>query len=111
MPIYRATMTGRTKPVLVRSENATKATAQLVSVKALTSDEMADALAAGEKVWTPGEDFPADAEAIADKAPAPTPDPIEVAGDNPVDKPADATEERKPDPGAAGKAMADNAKK
>lgn len=60
MPVYRATIAGRTKPVLVRDDSAAKASSQLVQLKALTSDEMADALASGEKVWKPGEELEAD---------------------------------------------------
>lgn len=65
MPIYRTTIMGREKPLLIRAETAAKGLAQLVTIKALTAEEMAEALASGDKVWTPGDEWPAD-DRVAD---------------------------------------------
>jgi hypothetical protein len=76
MPIYKATIQGRSKPLLIRADTAAKGVAQLVTVKALTAEEMAEALGNGDKVWTPGEDMPEDDKPAADPDPKP---PIEPA--------------------------------
>jgi hypothetical protein len=60
LPVYRATIPGRRKPLLIKADNATKASAQLVQLKALTADEMSTALEQGESVWKPGTPLPAD---------------------------------------------------
>lgn len=66
MPLYHATIPGRRKPLLIKADNATKAFASLVELKALTAAEKDDALEAGEKIWRPGEPLPED-----DPAPEP----------------------------------------
>lgn len=55
MPIYRASFPGVEGTILVRADSAAQAKDQVVAMKALTSDELADALDAGEKVYKPGE--------------------------------------------------------
>lgn len=60
MPIYRMKIAGRNKPVLVKAESAAKAKDQIVEAKALTAEEMGEALSSGEKVWNPGDDLPDD---------------------------------------------------
>lgn len=62
MPIYKTKIQGRNKPLLLKAESAAKGKDQIVTLEALTAEEMAEALASGEKVWTPGEPFPADEE-------------------------------------------------
>jgi hypothetical protein len=63
MPIYRVAIVGRKAPVLLKAESAAKAKDLIVTAESLTGEEMADALADGEKVWTPGTDLPADVKA------------------------------------------------
>jgi hypothetical protein len=60
MPIYSATIAGRTKPVLVKGKGLAEASAKLVTLKALTAAEKDDALERGDKVWEPGQDLPED---------------------------------------------------
>lgn len=60
MPIYRGTIAGRHKPVLVRADTAAKARDSLVEVEALDSGQLQDALEAGETVWKPGTPMPED---------------------------------------------------
>ncbi len=60
MPIYNVTVAGRKSPVLIKAESASKAKDAVVDVKALTAEEMADALASGKTVWNPETDFPVD---------------------------------------------------
>lgn len=60
MPIYRATVQGRKKTVLVRADSAAKARDQIVDVAPLTAADMADAIENGEAVWKPGQPLPAD---------------------------------------------------
>lgn len=60
MPIYRATLKGRRKTVLVRADSAAQARDQLVSVSTLSAADMADAIDEGEAVWKPGQELPAD---------------------------------------------------
>lgn len=60
MPLYHATIPGRRKPLLIKADNATKAFASLVDLKALTAAEKDDALERGEKIWKPGDDLPED---------------------------------------------------
>lgn len=55
MPIYRIKLHGVEKPLLVRAESAAKAKDQIIDLSALTSEEMADALAAGDKIYVPGD--------------------------------------------------------
>jgi hypothetical protein len=60
MPIYKAKIAGRNKPVLVRADTAAKARDQVVEVEALDSGQLQDALEAGEAVWKPGTPLPED---------------------------------------------------
>jgi hypothetical protein len=62
MAIYGVTIKGRTKRILIREDSQAKAVAHFASAKALTAEEMQDALDSGEAVWKPGTDLPADAE-------------------------------------------------
>lgn len=66
MGIYRTTIAGRRKPVLVRADNITKAKDRIVtSCELLNSDKLEEALTDGERVWKEGEDFPLDDQAGA----------------------------------------------
>lgn len=61
MAIYRAKIAGRRKPVLLKAGNRTEAKDRIVTeLDLLTSDELEEALEAGESVWRPGEDLPPD---------------------------------------------------
>lgn len=60
MPIYRVTIEGRRKPVLVKEDSAAKAKDRFVKAESLSAEEMADAMAAGETVWLAGTPLPAD---------------------------------------------------
>lgn len=55
MPVYRITLHGIAAPLLVRDESAAKAKDQILDLKALTTEEMADALAAGETIYKAGD--------------------------------------------------------
>lgn len=70
MPIYRAKIEGRKKPVLLKADSAAKARDQLVDVETLSSSDMMDAIEAGEKVWKPGEPLPEDEPAEKAESPA-----------------------------------------
>jgi len=63
MAIYGVTMKGRTKRILVKAESAAKAVGLFVEAKALTAEQMQDALDEGESVWKPGQPLPADGPA------------------------------------------------
>lgn len=58
MPVYRGTIAGRSGTLLLRADTAAKAKDQIVTLEALSGEQMADALAAGEKIWTPGDPVP-----------------------------------------------------
>jgi hypothetical protein len=60
LPIYRLTIRGRRKPILVKADSAADAKNAVVEAVSLKADEMADALADGEKVWNSAEPFPPD---------------------------------------------------
>lgn len=60
MAIYGVTIKGRNKRVLVRETSQAQAVAHFVTAKALTAEEMQDALDNGEAVWKPGTDLPDD---------------------------------------------------
>lgn len=60
MPVYRMRITGRRKPILMKSETNAKARDTLVTAELITAEEMADALGDGEKIWVPGTELPAD---------------------------------------------------
>lgn len=61
MGIYRATVAGRRKPLLLKADNITKAKDRIVtSCELLTTDKLEEALTEGETVWREGEDVPAD---------------------------------------------------
>jgi len=64
MGVYKMKLTGRGKPVLVRADSLAKAEKALVEGKALTAEQVEDALVAGDKVWKPGEELPADDPAL-----------------------------------------------
>lgn len=72
MPVYRAKIPGRRKPLLIKADNATDAYRSLVELDALKADEMAEALENGDSVWKPGTPLPAD---------DPEPAPAEEAGE------------------------------
>ena len=55
MPVYRANFPGHEETLLLRADSAAQAKDQVLTLKAMTSDEMADALAAGEKIYLPGD--------------------------------------------------------
>lgn len=60
MPVYKINMKGRAAAVLVKAETAAKAKDAVLTVESITAEEMVDAIANGESIWTPGTDFPAD---------------------------------------------------
>lgn len=60
MGVYRMTIAGRNKPVLLRAKNKTDAVEALVEGKSLTAEEVEEALVAGDKLWTPGDPLPED---------------------------------------------------
>lgn len=61
MGVYRVKLAGRSSTVLLRAKSKTEAIERVVlEVAALTGDAVEEALDAGEKVWKPGEPFPAD---------------------------------------------------
>lgn len=91
MAIYGVTIKGRNKRLLVKAESAAKAVAMFVEAKALTAEQMQDALDEGESVWKPGQPLPDDGPAT--EAPAAS------AESAPADPPADP-----PAGGKAGKA-------
>jgi len=70
MPIYNLKIRGRRKAVLVKADSAAEAKNAVVEATSLKADEMADALANGEKVWNPDEPFPADEPERDSKEPA-----------------------------------------
>lgn len=79
MAIYGVTIKGRNKRVLVRETSQAQAVGHFVTAKALTAEEMQDALDNGEAVWKPGTDLPAD-----EPAEAPTPN---TTTEKPADPP------------------------
>ena len=81
MAIYGVTIKGRRKRLLVKATSAAEAKALFVEAKALTAEEMQDALDAGEAVWKPGQPLPDD-EPLGE---APAPD---AAADPAVQPPA-----------------------
>lgn len=60
MPIYGVTIKGRHKRVLIKEASQAQAVAHFTTAKALTAEEMQDALDEGERVWKPGQELPAD---------------------------------------------------
>lgn len=54
MAVYRATIPGM-KPILLRGASRPKALEALISLDALSGEEMADALAAGQTIYKPGD--------------------------------------------------------
>lgn len=61
MGIYRTTIAGRRKPILVKAKNITEAKDRIVTgIELLNSDTLEEALTNGETVWKDGEDFPLD---------------------------------------------------
>lgn len=66
MAIYGVTIRGRNRRLLVKAESAAKAVGFFCEAKALTAEQMQDALDEGESVWKPGQPLP-------DDGPAPTP--------------------------------------
>lgn len=61
MPIYSCTVKGEKTPRIVRADTAAQAKSHIVDVKAMTADEMADAIEGGANIETA-----AKAEAKAD---------------------------------------------
>lgn len=60
MAIYGVTIKGRNKRLLVKAESAAKAVGMFCEAKALTAEQMQDALDQGESVWKPGQPLPND---------------------------------------------------
>lgn len=52
MPIYSCTVKGEAKPRIVRAETAAQAKSHIVDVKAMSADEMADAIEKGAEIET-----------------------------------------------------------
>lgn len=69
MPIYGVTIKGRAKRLLIKEASQAQAVAHFVSAKALTAEEMQDALDEGERVWKPGQPLPDDATKDATETP------------------------------------------
>ena len=63
MAIYGVTIKGRNKRLLVKAASAAEAKGLFVEAKALTAEEMQDALDEGESVWKPGQPLPDDGPA------------------------------------------------
>ncbi len=74
MAIYGVTIRGRNRRLLVKAESAAKAVAFFCEAKALTAEQMQDALDEGESVWKPGQPLPDDGPATAPDAPPATDD-------------------------------------
>ncbi len=87
MPVYRMTIVGRRKPILLKGETAAKARDALVTAEIITAEEMVDALNSGEKIWAPGDDLPAD-----------EPEPMPETGFKPEIRDAGGAPESKPEP-------------
>jgi hypothetical protein len=60
MAVYRVVLEGREKPVLLRAKNKSEALDMVVDARALTGEEVEEALVGGEKLWKVGDPFPAD---------------------------------------------------
>ena len=63
MAIYGVNIEGRNRRILVKAESQAKAVAMFCEAKALTAEQMQDALDDGEAVWKPGTPLPDDAPA------------------------------------------------
>lgn len=63
MAIYGVTIKGRNRRILVKAESAAKAVGLFCEAKALTAEQMQDALDEGESVWKPGQPLPDDGPA------------------------------------------------
>ena len=70
MAIYGVTIRGRNRRLLVKAESAAKAVGFFCEAKALTAEQMQDALDEGESVWKPGQPLPEDGPAPEPEAPA-----------------------------------------
>ena len=62
MPLYRAKIVGRKKPVLIKADSGSAARDQLVELETLTAKEVNALFDTDEKPWKPGEELPADEE-------------------------------------------------
>ena len=60
MGIYRVTIQGRSKPILVKADSLHEARAAVVTAEHMTAEHMTDALENGEKIWKAGDPLPAD---------------------------------------------------
>lgn len=60
MAIYGVTIKGRRKRLLVKAASAAEARNHFVEAKALSAEDMQEALDQGEAVWKPGTDLPED---------------------------------------------------
>lgn len=69
MAIYGVTIRGRNRRLLVKAESAAKAVSMFCEAKALTAEQMQDALDEGESVWKPGQPLPEDGPAPEPEAP------------------------------------------
>lgn len=56
MAIYRMKIAGA-KPFLVKATSRAKAFEQVVEVETLSAEDMAEALAGGERTWKPGDNI------------------------------------------------------
>jgi hypothetical protein len=68
--VYRVTIQGRSKPVLVKEDSQAKAKDRIVSAELLNAEQMAEAMENGESIWREGDPFPADDGAPAERDPA-----------------------------------------
>lgn len=71
MAIYGVTIKGRNKRLLVKAASAAEAKGLFVEAKALTAEEMQDALDDGEAVWKPDQPLPEDGEPSEESTPGP----------------------------------------
>lgn len=70
MGVYRVKVEGRNKPILVKEESQAKAKDRVVSAELLKSEDLAEAMEAGETIWKVGDPFPADVAVEAPKGDA-----------------------------------------
>jgi len=70
MGVYRVKVEGRRKAILLRAKSKTEAIDAVVTeAKALTGEEVEEALAEGAKLWKAGDPLPEDDEAPAGDGP------------------------------------------
>lgn len=64
MPIYGVTIKGRSKRLLVKEASQAQAVAHFATAKALTAEEMQDAIENDERLWKPGQPLPSDGDPV-----------------------------------------------